>query len=144
MERGLSGSKASSRPALQEALAALRRGDALVVYSMSRLAWSTRGTLAITDQLKKLRCDLVSLNEKIDTTSAMGCFAFKMVAILAELERNTVSDRTSAALRHMRAQGRFTGGCPPYGYRLLEPGEPEAIPGEQVVLGRARELHAAG
>ena len=53
MERGLSGGRADNRPALQEALAATRRGDALVVYSLSRLARSTRDTLEIADALDR-------------------------------------------------------------------------------------------
>ena len=52
VDRGLSGGRADNRPALQEALASVRRGDVLVVYSLSRLARSTRDTLEIADALE--------------------------------------------------------------------------------------------
>jgi len=42
------------------------------VYSLSRLARSTRDTIAIAEKLDRAGADLVSLSEKIDTTSAAG------------------------------------------------------------------------
>jgi len=38
VDAGLSGKRADNRPGLQEALKAVQEGDALVVYSLSRLA----------------------------------------------------------------------------------------------------------
>lgn len=51
VDRGLSGGRCDNRPALQEALRAVSRGDSLVVYSLSRLARSTRDTLRIAEDL---------------------------------------------------------------------------------------------
>jgi len=116
-DAGLSGKRADNRPALQRALEAVEKGDALVVYSLSRLARSTRDTLALADTLQKRGADLVSLSEKIDTTSAAGKMVFRMLAVLGEFERDQVSDRTRAALEHKRANGEKTGGEVPYGYR---------------------------
>jgi len=118
VERGLSGGRADNRPALQEALSAIRRGDALVVYSLSRLARSTRDTLEIADALDCMGADLVSLSEKIDSTSAAGRMIFRLLAVLAEFERDVISERTSMAMRHMQATGRFMGGQAPFGYRV--------------------------
>ena len=54
VDRGFSGGRPDIRPALQEALVATRRrGDALVVYSLSRLARSTKDTLEIADALDR-------------------------------------------------------------------------------------------
>ena len=46
-DAGISGKRADNRPALQDALRAVGKGDALIVYSLSRLARSTRDTLQI-------------------------------------------------------------------------------------------------
>ena len=70
VDRGLSGGRCDNRPALQEALKAVSRGDSLVVYSLSRLARSTRDTLMIAEALERKGADLVSLSERIDTTSS--------------------------------------------------------------------------
>lgn len=118
-DAGLSGGKASNRPALQEALTqvcALK--GVLVVYSLSRLARSTRDMLAISERLEDAGADLVSISESIDTTTAAGRMVFRMLAVLAEFERDLVSERTGMAMRALRARGAFTGGKAPFGWRV--------------------------
>ena len=115
-DAGISGSKAN-RPGLASALAAVGRDDALVVYSLSRLARNTAHTLEIATQLEKQGADLVSLSEKIDTTSAAGKMVFRMLAVLAEFERDQVSERTKAAMGYKKTQGQRVGSIP-YGKRL--------------------------
>jgi len=117
-DEGLSGKRADNRPGLQAALDAVAKGDALVVYSLSRLARSTRDTLDMSEALQKKGADLVSLSEKIDTTSAAGKMVFRMLAVLAEFERDQVSDRTRFALAHKKANHEKTGGDVPFGYRV--------------------------
>ena len=117
-DAGISGKRADNRPALQEALDATGEGDALVVYSLSRLARSTRDTIDIAEALDKHGADLVSLSEKIDTTTAAGKMVFRMLAVLSEFERDQVSERTRLALAHQRANGEKTGGDVPFGFRL--------------------------
>lgn len=143
-DEGISGAKAD-RPGLALALDAVKRGDALVVYSLSRLARSTRHTLEIGERLEKVGADLVSLSERIDTTSAAGRMVFRMLAVLAEFERDQTSERTSMALKHKRAKGEKTGGSVPFGFALDADGvhliENDQ---EQVVIREARELHRTG
>ena len=118
IEAGLSGGRADNRPELQRALeATCRKGRALVVYSLSRLARSTKDTIEIADRLARAQADLVSLSEKIDTTSASGKMVFRMLAVLSEFERDLVSERTSAALQHKKANGERVGRVP-YGMDL--------------------------
>lgn len=88
VDAGMSGGRADNRPALQAALAhACRARAALVTYSLSRLARSTRDALAISERLSGAGADLVSLSERIDTTTAAGKMVFRMLAVLAEFER---------------------------------------------------------
>ena len=62
VDAGISGSKANNRPGLQSALNdACRQKAALVVYSLSRLARSTRDAITISERLEKCGSDLVSL-----------------------------------------------------------------------------------
>lgn len=117
VDRGLSGGRCDNRPALQEALKLVSRGDSLVVYSLSRLARSTKDTLMIAESLERKGADLVSLSERIDTTSSTGKMVFRMLAVLSEFERDVISERTSMAMAHLRTSGRYTGGFEPYGYR---------------------------
>lgn len=143
VDRGLSGGRCDNRPALQEALRAVGRGDSLVVYSLSRLARSTRDTLLIAEQLDRKGADLVSLSEKIDTTSSTGKMVFRMLAVLSEFERDVISERTSMAMKHLKQSGRYTGGFEPYGYRCVD-GELQAVQGEREVAQLIHRLRGEG
>ena len=145
VDAGISGKRADNRPELQKALdQACRSGAVLVVYSLSRLARSTRDTLAIGERLDKAGADLVSLSEKIDTTSAAGKMVFRMLAVLAEFERDLVSERTSSAMAYKRSKNERVGNVP-YGFNLSADGinlvENQQ---EQAVLDIIQELHADG
>lgn len=144
VDAGISGKSADNRPGLQAALSDCRKGSALVVYSLSRLARSTRDTLEVSDRLSKTGADLVSLSEKIDTTSAAGKMVFRMLAVLAEFERDQISERTSGAMQHKKSQGERVGAVP-YGFYLDANGiDLHPDPVEQDVIRQARELHKSG
>jgi site-specific DNA recombinase len=124
IDAGLSGCRSDNRPGLQAALsAACKEKAALVVYSLSRLARSTKDAIAISERLVKSGADLVSLSERIDTTTAAGKMVFRMLAVLAEFERDQIAERTKGALSHMRNQGKRISGKLPYGYILAVDGE---------------------
>ena len=122
IDAGLSGLRADNRPQLQAALDEVcRTGGVLIVYSLSRLARSTKDTIAISERLDRASADLVSLSEKLDTTSAAGKMVFRMMAVLAEFERDQISERTSAAMAHKKASGERVGTVP-YGFDLSADG----------------------
>lgn len=145
-DAGLSGCSMEQRPGLQAALReACRRRAALVVFSLSRLARSTRDTLSISDRLSKSGAELVSLSERIDTTSASGKMIFRLLAVLAEFERDQVSERTKSAMAHMRRAGRRISGIAPYGWEFDETGDLCRVNAEeQATLRRMRKLRTAG
>jgi DNA invertase Pin-like site-specific DNA recombinase len=122
VDAGISGKRADNRPQLQAALDTVcNDGGVLVVYSLSRLARSTKDTIVISERLDKAGADLVSLSEKLDTTSAAGKMVFRMMAVLAEFERDQVSERTCSAMAHKKAQGQRVGTVP-FGYDLAADG----------------------
>jgi DNA invertase Pin-like site-specific DNA recombinase len=122
VDAGLSGGRADNRPGLQSAIEqACKSKSALVVYSLSRLARSTRDTLAIGEKLDKAGADLVSLSEKIDTTSAAGKMLFRMLAVLAEFERDQIRERTKMAMTHKKAFHERVGTIP-FGFDLSQDG----------------------
>lgn len=143
VDRGLSGGRCDNRPALQEALKAVSRGDSLVVYSLSRLARSTRDTLMIAESLERKGADLVSLSERIDTTSSTGKMVFRMLAVLSEFERDVISERTSMAMAHMKSSGRYTGGFEPYGFRCVD-GLLQVVPEEMQTVTLIHRLRKEG
>jgi len=122
VDAGLSGGRSDNRPGLQSALDAVCKSHGvLVVYSLSRLARSTKDTIAISDRLAKSDADLVSLSERIDTTSAAGKMMFRMLAVLAEFERDQISERTATAMKFKASQGQRVGKVP-FGFDLSDDG----------------------
>lgn len=119
VDAGISGKDTMGREGLQNALKAVKKGSAFVACSLSRISRSTRDMLTIADTLERKGADLVSLNEKIDTTSAAGKMVFKMLAVLNEFERDLVSERTKAVLAHKKAKGEKYG-VVPFGYRVVD------------------------
>lgn len=112
-DEGISGKRADNRPGLARALDdACATPCALVVYSLSRVARSVRDTLAIAERLDAANADLVSLTENIDTTTAAGKMLFRLLAVLAEFERDLISERTRGGIAHKRGRGERVGSVP--------------------------------
>ena len=140
VDAGLSGGRAANRPALQAALDEVcREKGVLVVYSLSRLARSTKDCILIGERLKECGADLVSLSEDINTASAAGKLFYRLLAAMAEFESDVISERTAAALSHKRAKGEKLGGSRPFGY-TVEDGKLVPLPAEQKAIKRAKKL----
>jgi site-specific DNA recombinase len=141
-DAGISGKTVSKRPQLQAALAEMKKGMALIVYSLSRLARSTKNCIEIADELKGKGSDLVSLTEKIDTSSAMGEFFFTLIAALGQMERKQIGERTKAALAHKKAIGEKYAPVP-FGYKEIE-GRLEIVKHEALLVTEINQKRAAG
>ena len=145
VDAGLSGGRADNRPGLQSAIEeACKSKSALVVYSLSRLARSTKDTIAIGEKLDKAGADLVSLSEKIDTTSAAGKMIFRMLAVMAEFEKDQISERTKMAMAHKKSKSERVGTIP-YGFDLSSDGvtlTENAV--EQATIKVIQELRSRG
>ena len=64
------------RPELRKMLESLTEGDTVVVESLSRLGRSTRDLLELTELFEKKGVHLISLKERIDTSSSTGRLLF--------------------------------------------------------------------
>jgi len=113
VDAGISGYRLDKRPGLQKAIEKVcAEKGVIIVHSLSRLGRNTREVLAIAEQLEKAGADLVSLSERLDTTSAAGKMQFRLLALLAEFERDLISERTKTAMQHAKRQGRRVGTIP--------------------------------
>ncbi|MFB5095250.1 recombinase family protein [Bacillus cereus] len=97
---------------LDRCLDTLRPGDTLIVYKLDRLARSVKQLYEIADRLDTIGIELVSIKERIDTSTAMGRAMFGMIGVMAELERDMIRERTTAGLEAARARGRKGGRKP--------------------------------
>ena len=105
----VSGNGSKERPELDRLVENLREGDTLVVYKLDRLGRSTFKLLGLTEELQERGVEFVSLKDQIDTSSAIGKAMFRMLAVLAEMERELIVERTRAGLQAARKRGRVGG-----------------------------------
>lgn len=99
----------------------------------------------MSERLARSGADLVSLSERIDTTTAAGKMVFRMLAVLAEFERDQVAERTKAALTHLRQQSKRISRYVPFGYDLAADGitlSPNSD--EQAAILLIQSLHEYG
>lgn len=130
-DKALSGKEASNRPGLQNAIGhAIRTKATLVCYSLDRLARDTRDALTLAERLEKGKADLCFIKEAVDTKTPIGKCFFTIVAAMAELERNKISQRTSDAMkRHQNTGRRMTSkGKLPYGQRIDPNDDTRVVP----------------
>jgi len=101
--------KSKQRPELERMIYALRDGDIVVVQRLDRLGRSLKDLIELLDGFKEQGIKFISLNESIDTTTAVGELAFHMIGAIAQFERRLISERTKAGLKAARARGRKGG-----------------------------------
>ena len=96
-----SGKNATNRPALQEMLKFVRKGDVVIVESISRFARNTRDLLELIEILEEKKVSFISKKEAIDTSTAQGKFMLTVFGAMAELERSYISDRRDEGIDAM-------------------------------------------
>jgi site-specific DNA recombinase len=138
--------KNMNRPALKAILrlAQKKQIDAVVVYKLDRIFRSTVDALETTKLFDKWGVSLHSIEEALDSRSALGRFFFTLTAALAEMERRLIGERTKSALAHKRSKNEKTGGDVPFGYDLTPVGLLIKNDAEQKVIRLIRHLHRQG
>lgn len=143
VDAGISGKSMKKRPQLLMALASLKKGDALVVYSLSRMARSAKDSLDIGERLEKIGADLVSLSEKIDTSGAAGRMIYTVLAAMAQFERDVIAERVEAALSYKKSMGQIYARVP-YGVRDVGEGKLEQVDAEMEIVVEILRRHGDG
>jgi DNA invertase Pin-like site-specific DNA recombinase len=111
LDHGLTGTK-RARPGLDQALAAVRSGDTLVVPKLDRLARSVPDARSIGDDLAARGITLSLGGQLYDPTDPMGKMFFNILATFAEFEVDLLRMRTREGMAVARAKGRLKGRQP--------------------------------
>lgn len=104
--------KNMDRPELKRMLDFIRKGDIVIVESISRFARNTRDLLELIDILTKKEVSFISLKENIDTTTPTGKFMLTIFAAVAELEREYILQRQREGIEIAKQQGKYAGRKP--------------------------------
>ena len=110
-DKGFTGTN-RARPGLDQALAAVRSGDTLVVPKLDRLARSVPDARAIGDQLAERGVKLQIGSSVHDPTDPMGKLFFNILATFAEFEADLIRMRTREGMAVARAKGKLRGRQP--------------------------------
>lgn len=129
-----------------------RAGDTLAIVRLDRLGRSLAELLETVKMLRERQIDLLSLEEKIDTSSAAGELIFHVFGAIAHFERRLISERTKTASRP-RAKGKLPSRQPldmkrvEAAIKLIEAKTTPAEAARQLGLGRStvyREMRRLG
>ncbi|PGZ92183.1 recombinase family protein [Bacillus sp. AFS029533] len=102
-------SKACEREQLKELMKHLRKGDTIVIESLTRLGRSTKDLIEVSEMLEGKGVQLKSIKENIDTTTLTGKAMFGMLAVKAQFERDLISERTKFGLEAAISRGKKGG-----------------------------------
>ena len=94
----------------------------MLVYKLDRLSRSQRDTLyLIEDVFMASGTDFVSMQESFDTSSIYGRAMLGVLSVFAQMERETITERTLMGRAGRAEQGLFHGGgTDPIGYDYID------------------------
>ena len=104
--------KNTDRPELKKMTDYVRKGDTVIVESISRFARNTRDLLELIEKLSEKGVEFVSRKEAIDTTTPTGKFMLTVFGAVAELEREYILQRQQEGIAIAKAEGKYRGRKP--------------------------------
>ena len=107
------------RPAYQKMYSEQNKWDAVLVVKMDRIHRNSRNFIDMINQLRADNKGFISMNESIDTSTAMGRFVMYIISSVAQLESEQISERViDAKIQQAKTlDSGWMGGTPPLGYR---------------------------
>lgn len=119
VDGGFSGSSIE-RPEMRRLISDVKKGriSSVIVYKLDRLSRSQKDTLyLIEDVFNPNNTDFISLNENMDTSTPIGRAMLGIISAFAQLERETIRERTRIGMRERVKSGLWMGGGHvPFGY----------------------------
>lgn len=135
--------KTLKRPELEKALAALKPVRVLVAFKLDRLTRTQADFPALAARVEEAGAQWATVEEKFDTTTAMGRAMLSIVLTFSQLEREQTGERTAAALAEKKTRGERLGATP-LGFQTKADGSVVIDLEEQATVRRVRGLRAEG
>lgn len=107
-----SSGKNTDRLQLKKMLSYVRRGDTVIVESISRFARNTKDLLELVETLNSKEVVFISKKEAIDTTTPTGKFMLTIFGAVAELEREYILQRQKEGIAIAKKNGLYKGRKP--------------------------------
>ncbi|WP_394185117.1 recombinase family protein [Metabacillus halosaccharovorans] len=112
VDRGKSGKNIKGRPALQQLLrdAKSKDFDLVLVWKVNRFSRKTKDLLNIVEELEKRNIDFRSYTERYETETPAGKMQFRMLAVIAEFERDNIAQNVKMGMLARAKEGSWNGG----------------------------------
>ena len=110
------------RPAIQKLIRDVKEHkiDCVIVFKLDRISRSQKDTLYLIEEVfNKYNVGFVSVRENFDTTTPFGKAMVGILSIFAQLERETILERTKIGIQKRAENGYWKGGGKdpfPYSY----------------------------
>ena len=136
-------SSVQKRSELEKLLRFIRKGDALTVTKLDRLARSIPDLVKIVETLESKEATLCILDMQLDTSSPTGKLLLNLVGSIAQFEREIMLQRQREGISVAKAEGRYKGRKPTARsksdqvFELHERGVPAAEIADHLKISRA-------
>lgn len=147
VDDGYSGTN-MDRPGLKKLIRAANRKqiNAVIVYRLDRLSRKQRDVLyLLEDVFDANNVTFRSATEPFDTSTPLGRAMLGILAVFAQLERDTIIERTKGGLRQRVSRGLWSGAKYPFGYKMnKDTGILEIVPEEAALVREVYRKFLAG
>jgi site-specific DNA recombinase len=123
VDRGISASKDILRPQFEQLRLDVTSGlvDKIIVKSADRLSRNLRRFVEFADEAREHNTEIISVEQGIDTSTAVGVLMLQLLSTFAEFEATQIGQRQKTSIAHRRSVGRSVN-MPPLGYRSVTRG----------------------
>ncbi|MER8652317.1 recombinase family protein [Mesorhizobium sp. M0586] len=145
IEAGVSGSvPLAERPEGARMVAAVAKGDVILVTKLDRMFRDARDGLNTLADLKEMGVGLHMLDMNGDVTgNGISKMLFTILSAVAEQERDRTRERIRDVKQRLAKDGVYGGGVKPYGYDVVD-GKLVPNPAEQAMLATMKAMKADG
>lgn len=133
------------RPRGSDLLECIREGPCTVLVTRFDRLWRDVADAALTiKEFNKRGIKLVSLTEPFDISTGFGRRMVLLMVLMGEFEVAIGGERTTNAMKQLRARGKATTGNPAFGWKADDDNNLIKDPAEQKLKARILRLRTAG
>lgn len=148
VDGGYSG-KDLNRPEIQRLIQDVKEHkiDTVIVFKLDRISRSQKDTLYLIEEVfNKYGVGFISMKENFDTTSPFGKAMIGVLSVFAQLERETILERTRIGIKKRAEDGYWRGGGKiPFPYKYdMEQGILIPIPEQVEILNKMISMYLSG
>jgi len=134
----------TNRPAYRRMMEERDKWDLILVMKMDRIHRNSKNFMIMMENLERWGKKFTSMNESLDTSTAVGRFVVDIIQRIAQLESEQIGERTYMGMaQKAESFGGIMGFYPPFGYRYSE-GKLTPLAEEEDVVSAMYQSYLSG